>query len=94
MQVSSLEHCKKLAGKISYLIELLQDGWIPPVKEREKCQLRARAGRSVAATEDLHVHTVRVLLEQEKRWACVEISRELGIAESTVHTILRKKLNM
>ena len=30
------------------------------------------------------------LLEEDRRWTCVEISRELSIAASTVHTILRK----
>ena len=33
MQVSALEHCKKLVGEKSYLIELLQDGWKPSIKE-------------------------------------------------------------
>ena len=63
---------------------------------REECQHRAHAGRPVAATDDLHVQAVglRVLLEEDRRWTCVEISRELGIAASTVHTILRKKLNV
>ena len=33
MQVSALEHCKKLAGEKSYLIELLQDGLELSIKE-------------------------------------------------------------
>ena len=61
---------------------------------REECQHKACAGRPVAATDDLHVQAVRFLLEEDRHWTCVEISRELGIAASTVHTILRKKLNM
>ena len=32
MQVRALEHCKKLAGEKSYLIELLQDGWKPSIE--------------------------------------------------------------
>ena len=58
---------------------------------REECQHRTCAGRPVAATDDLHVQAVSVLLEEDRCWTCVEISRELGIAASTVHTILRKK---
>ena len=36
MQVSALEHCKKLAWEKSYFIELFQDGWKPSVKEERK----------------------------------------------------------
>ena len=61
---------------------------------REECQHRAHADRPVAATDDLYVQAVGVLLEEDRRWTCVEVSRELCIAASTVHTILRKKLNM
>ena len=61
---------------------------------REECQHRAGAGRHVAATDDLHVQAIRILLEEDRRWTCVQISRELDIEVSTVHTILRKKLNM
>ena len=61
---------------------------------REECQHTAHAGRSVAATDNLHVQAVMPLLEGDRLWTCVEISRELGIAVSTVHTILRKKLKM
>ena len=50
---------------------------------REECQYRAHAGRPVAATDVLHVQAVRVLLEEDKCWTCVEISRELGIAALT-----------
>ena len=58
---------------------------------REECQHRARASRPVAATDYLHVQAVKVLLEEDRCWTCVEISRELGTAVSTVHTILIKK---
>ena len=61
---------------------------------REECQHRTRAGRPVAAIDDLCVPAVRVLFEEDRRWTCVEISRELGIAASIVHIILRKKLNI
>ena len=61
---------------------------------REECQHRARAYRPVGATDDLHVQAVRVVLEEDRRWTCLEISRELGIAASTVYTILIKKLNI
>ena len=46
---------------------------------REECKHRACAGRPVAATDELHVQAVRVLLEEDRRWTCVEISRELGM---------------
>ena len=86
MHVSALEHCKKLMGEKSYLIELLEDGWKPSIKK--ECQQSACAGRPVAATDDLNVQAVRVLLEEDRRWTCVEISMEFGIAALTVHTIL------
>ena len=82
MQVSALEHCKKLAR------------WVEAFRQRrQECQHRLRAGRPVAAT-DPHFQAVRVLLEVDRRWTCVEISRELGITALTVRTILRKELNM
>ena len=59
MQVSALEHCKKLAGDKSYLIKLLQDGWKPSVKEERNVN-SACAGTPVAATDNLHVQAVRV----------------------------------
>ena len=59
---------------------------------REECQQRALAGRPVAETDYFHVQSVWILLEEDRHWTCVEISRELGIAVSTVHTILRKKV--
>ena len=58
---------------------------------REEYQHRAHTGRPVAATDDLHVQAVRVLLEEDRRWTCVEISKEFGIATSTVHANLRKE---
>ena len=76
MQVSALEHCKKLAR------------WMEAFRQgREECQHGACSGRPVAARDDLHVQAVRDLLEEDRSWTCVEISRELGIAASTVHTI-------
>ena len=65
--------------------------WVEAFRQgREECQHRVRAGRPVVATDDLHVQAVRVTLEEDRCWACVEISGELGIAASTVHTILRE----
>ena len=90
MNKGALEYCKKLAGEKCYLIELLQDGRKPSVEE-EECQHRASAGGPVATTDDLHFQAVRVLLKEDSSWTHVKISRELGIAASTVHTILRKK---
>ena len=69
--------------------------WVETFRQGiEECQHKARTGRPVAATDDLYVQAVRVSLEEDRRWTCVEISRELCIAASPVHTILRKKLNM
>ena len=64
MQVSALEHCKKLAGEKSYLIKIFQDGWKPSVKEERNVNT-ARADRPVAAKGDLHIQAVRVLLEED-----------------------------
>ena len=52
---------------------------------------QSTCSRPVAAIDYLHVQAVKVLLEEDRRWTCVEISRELGTAASTVHSILRNK---
>ena len=68
--------------------------WVEDIRQgKEECQHRALAGRPVAATGNLDVQAVMVLMEEDRRWTCVEISRELGIAPLTVHTILRRELN-
>ncbi|PSN38127.1 hypothetical protein C0J52_14412 [Blattella germanica] len=86
-------HFKKLAGEKSYLIKLLQDGWKPSVKEERNVNTEHVLVDPLlrGTTDDLHVQTVMALLKEDRCWTCVEISRELGIAASTVHTILRKK---
>ena len=82
MRNAALEHCKKLAGEKSYLIELLKDGWKPSAKEERNVNTEE------VLVDPLLQQAVRVLLEDDRRWTCVEIFRELGIAASTVHTIL------
>ena len=91
MQVSASEHSKKLTGE-KFLPYQTIARWVEAfLQGREECQHRASAGRPIAATDALHVEAVKVLLEEDRSWTCAEISRELGIAASTVHTILRKK---
>ena len=44
--------------------------WVEVFRQvREECQHRSRAGRPVAATDDLHVQAVRVLFEEDRRWS-------------------------
>ena len=76
------------------LTEQLQDGWKPSIQEEKNVNTEHSAGRPVAATDNVQVQAVRVLLKEDRCWSCVEISRKLGIAVSTAHTILRKKLNI
>ena len=65
--------------------------WVETFRQgREECQHRACAGRPFAATDDLHFQALGVLLEEDRCWTCVEISREICIAASTDHTILTK----
>ena len=71
-------------GTIARWVETFRQGG-------EEYQHRVRPGRPVAATDGLPVQAVTVLLEEDSHWTCVEISRELGEAASTAHTILRKK---
>jgi histone-lysine N-methyltransferase SETMAR len=37
---------------------------------------------------------VRASLDTDRRWTCTELSREVGIASSTIHAILTKTLGM
>ena len=42
--------------------------WVEAFRQgRKECQHKAHAGRSVAATDDLHFQTVRVLLGEDRR---------------------------
>ena len=71
MQVSALEHCKKLAGEKSYLTELLQDGWKPSVKEERNVNTEHMLVDLLLQQIDLRVQDVRVLLEEDRCRTCV-----------------------
>ena len=91
VQVSAVEHCKKLAGEKSYLIELLQDGWKTSIKEERNVNTENMLVDPLLQQTISQVQAVRVLWQEDRCWACVEISRELGIAASIAHTLVRKK---
>ena len=87
----ALEHCKKLAGEKSYLIKLLQHGWKPSIKEEShhRAPSEIRCCNRLSPCSGCKGFIVRgQMLDM-----CGDF-QELGIAASTVHTILIKKLNM
>ena len=53
----------------------------------------ARSGRPITATDEDHVAHVSVLLEEDHRFSCEELAEQVCISSSSVHHILREKLN-
>ncbi len=53
-----------------------------------------RSGRPTTAVVEDNYGKVEQLMEQDRRWTCAELSKELLISEKSVHRILTEQLKM
>ena len=67
-----MEHCRREVLPYRTIAR-----WVEAFHQRERVNVNHRvcAGRPVAATDYLHVQAVRVLLEEDRHWTYVEISK-------------------